>query len=82
MAALGRRRTRAGALAPGAHGAAATPRVAYLAGGDPDSCLMELQAASAAFDRLGARLEVASSKRRIAEVTALRVELGDPGRAS
>ncbi len=35
-----------------------------------DSCLMELQAARAAFERLGARPDVASSERRIAELTA------------
>jgi tetratricopeptide (TPR) repeat protein len=42
---------------------------AYLAGGDRDSCLMELQAASAAFERLGARPDIASTERRIAELT-------------
>jgi hypothetical protein len=43
---------------------------AQLAGGDRDSCVMELRAAGATFERLGARPDVDSSKRRIAELTA------------
>jgi hypothetical protein len=42
---------------------------AHLAGGDRDTCVMELRAASAAFERLGARPDVDFSKRRIAELT-------------
>jgi tetratricopeptide (TPR) repeat protein len=43
---------------------------AHLARGDLDSCLLELEAASASFERLGARIDLERARNRIAALAA------------